>query len=63
MHHKAFSIIQDTLFTGIILCVAAFISACEELVITIKGEELIHDCKGILCGKFKIYKEEEVVQR
>ena len=36
------------LFTGIVLCVAAFTSACEELVITVKSKELDRDCKGIL---------------
>ena len=36
------------LFTGIVLCVAAFVSACEELVVTIRSKELDRDCKGIL---------------
>ena len=31
--------------------------------ITIKSKELNRDCKGILCGKCKIYKEKEVVQQ
>ena len=35
-------------FTGIILCAAAFVSACEELIITVKSKELDRDCKGIL---------------
>ena len=34
-------------FTGIILCAAAFFSACEELIINIKSKELNRDCKGI----------------
>ena len=36
------------IFTGIILCVAAVVSACEELVIIIKSRKLNRDCKGIL---------------
>ena len=35
-------------FTGIILCAVAFVSACEELIITVKSKELDRDCKGIL---------------
>lgn len=50
-------------FTGIILCTVASVSACEELIITVKSKELDRDCKGILRGKIKIYKEKEVVQR
>lgn len=34
-------------FTGIILCLTAFFSSLEELVITIKSKELKRDCKGI----------------
>lgn len=49
--------------TGILLCVVAFASACEELIVTVKSKKLNCDCKGILCGKIKIYKEKEVVQR
>ena len=32
------SVIALLCFTGIILCVVAFVSACEELVITIKSK-------------------------
>ena len=35
-------------FTGIILCAVAFVSACEELIITVKSKELNRNCKGIL---------------
>ena len=35
-------------FTGIILCTVASVSACEELIITVKSKELDRDCKGIL---------------
>ena len=35
-------------FAGIILCAVAFVSACEELIITVKPKELDRDCKGIL---------------
>ena len=35
------------IFTGVILCVVAFVSACEELIIIIKSKELNRDCKGI----------------
>lgn len=34
-------------FTGIILCIVAFFSSLEELVITIKSKELKRDCKSI----------------
>ena len=35
-------------FTGIILCAVASVSAVEELVIIMKSKELNRDCKGIL---------------
>ena len=35
-------------FTGIILCTVASVSACEELIITVKSKELDRDDKGIL---------------
>lgn len=34
--------------TGVILCVVAFLSAMEELVITVKSNKLNRDCKSIL---------------
>lgn len=40
-------------FTWIILCVVAFVSACEELIINIKSKEPNRDRKGVLCGKFQ----------
>lgn len=40
-------------FTGIILCAVAFVSACEELIITVKSKELDRDCKGILFDRSK----------
>ena len=43
-----------SVITGIILCTAAFVSACEELVITIKSKELNRDCKGIFAQERKI---------
>ena len=33
--------------TVILLCVVAFASACEELIVTVKSKELNCDCKGI----------------
>ena len=39
--------------TGVILCTAAFVSACEELIVTVKSKELNRDDKGILFGKSK----------
>lgn len=40
-------ILWDINITVIILCVLAFISSFEELVITIKSKELNRDCKSI----------------
>ena len=37
--------------TGIIVCVVAMASACEELIIIIKSKELNRNCKGILYSK------------
>ncbi len=36
-----------SMLTGIILCVVALVSACEELVIIINAKELHRNCKGI----------------
>lgn len=34
-------------FTGVVLCIVAFLSALEETLITIKSKELNRDCLGI----------------
>lgn len=44
--------LSGLVLTGIIVCIVAMASACEELIIIIKSKELNRNCKGILCGKF-----------
>ena len=43
---------------GIILCVVAFISALEEVIITIKSKELNRDCKSLFVRLIRIWRGE-----